>query len=158
MKRRYALASSRALTGPRLVEDELRAAAGGFTLIEVVASISVLAVLSLSIGLSVATAMQAEHRAQERDAARSEAASELEEILAWPEYGTLQTTFDGRTFAVEGLSRSDGTMVGSVDVYQIAAETLRADVRVTWTDNTLGTDLLYEISTVVTNVTSMGGS
>ena len=128
----------------------------GFTLLEVVASISILTILSLSVGISVTTAMQADRRAADRDEARSAAGSRLEEVAAWPDFATLISTFDSQTFAVDDLAQADGTDPGRITVYQIAPETLRAEVRVTWRDESLATDLNYEISTIITNKASLG--
>jgi prepilin-type N-terminal cleavage/methylation domain-containing protein len=133
---------------------------GGYTLIEVVIALSVFAVLALSMSASVATAMQANSRARDRDNSRSEAASKIEEIIAWPDFNTLLTEFNGDAFSVPGLETTSGALPGLITVTQETPEMLRIDVSVTWFDASLvgikadGTQS-FEVNTRITDRSSL---
>ena len=136
--------------------------AAGYTLLEVVIAMSVFAILALSMSASLASAMQANRRARDRDRARGVAIERMEEILAWTDFGTL-TNFDGNAFEVPELTRTDGSSVGQIAVYNLTAETIRVDILVIWNDVSLagnGSDgeTRLEVNTVITNKSGLGSS
>lgn len=132
----------------------------GYTLIEVVIALSVFAVLSLNVSASVATAMQANARSRDRDSARTEAASKIEEIIAWPDFNTLLTEFNDDRFAVSRLETTSGGPPGLITVTRETPEMLRVNISVTWFDASLagagveGTQT-FELNTKITDRSSL---
>ncbi len=105
----------------------------GFTLLEVVAAISVLAVGLLGLGsFLVATSNQREEIGA-RDTVLNEGQSLMEIILAVNPH-SIQTSYDGQTFEVDGISgnNGDGSTFG-VAVQYVETNLLEIVVSASWT-------------------------
>ncbi len=144
--------------------NQLRSRGGewsGYTLVEVVIAMSVFAVLALSVSASIASAMQAATRSDDRDRARMEATSHMEEVIAHPDFGTLMSTFNGDTFDVPGLTPpASQEKCGAVTVTSVTADSVRVDVVVTWHDASLDSAdvpgvLTVELNTVIADRASL---
>lgn len=72
---------------------------GGFTLVEVMVGISILAVSILGIASFAATSQRLTRTAEEKDAAREALAAKLQEVEGTP-FAQIQATHDGTGFAV----------------------------------------------------------
>lgn len=129
----------------------------GFSLIEVVTALSLLAVVALSMGGGLVATLRANRSISEREQARTAVASQLEEILAWPDFDTLTSMFHDRIFAagdLQGLA-GPGTLPGSVQVESVNPLLLNVVVRAEWAG--VDGDNSFELTTMVSNLSPDAG-
>ncbi len=75
----------------------------GFTLLEVSFGLAIVGIIAVSVMATIVTCSKAQNHHRERSIAREAARSKMEEILAFQEFYTLVSTFDGTTFGAEFL-------------------------------------------------------
>jgi type II secretory pathway pseudopilin PulG len=126
----------------------------GFTLLEIIIAGVILTVLGLSYSAAIAVFLQASAAARELDDVREGARSQMEEILAWTNYATLASEFDGRTFAVGSLHAPQGPSAppGIVSIDASDPDLLRVTVRIEW-EGAKGNES-YELATMLTGRSS----
>lgn len=116
-----------------------RRSESGFTLVETVMALAVLTVLLLATSTTLAATARASAATRERALAAEAARGQIEEIVAWPDFASVQATFDGLGFAAVAGARTlaaragdaDG-LCGRVTVRPAGAGLLRVSVRVEW--------------------------
>jgi prepilin-type N-terminal cleavage/methylation domain-containing protein len=124
--------------------------ARGFTLIELIAALSVFAVLLVGLAASIAATARGNSSIQEIDVAREAARGQMETILA-ADFATVMA-FDGTTFTAAPLTPQTGfASVGTVSIDNTNPALLVVTVRVAWA-GVLGDDQL-ELSTFLADTT-----
>lgn len=113
----------------------IRAARGGFTLVEIAFSVLIMTVLAVSVLAVFWTNTRAQTSNRDRETARIAASSKMEEILAWLDYDTLVATFTNpphTPFAADDLVEPGGGPPGTVIIDDTDPDLLQIAVRVTW--------------------------
>ncbi|MCZ6795019.1 MAG: hypothetical protein O7J95_15560 [Planctomycetota bacterium] len=120
----------------------------GLSLTEVTLSIGVLLVAANLLVIALGR-LRADHAVRDREEALRLVKAQIEDVLAWPEYATLVSQFDGRVFAV-GALRGTGSRPGRpglVIVDDSDPDLLRVTVKAEWIGSS-GEQVL-ELSTYV---------
>ncbi len=120
----------------------------GFTLVELVAAVSIFLVLAAGLGASLLAGMQLKGETRERDIAREAARAQLETIRASISFANL-TDLDKATFT-DGLDSPllDGA-VGTISVDDTNPELLVVRIHITW--NGIHGSNSFELSTLIAN-------
>ena len=122
----------------------------GISLLEVAIAISVLGVVALTLVGSLALGARAEQEMHDYNMALWTAQSEMERVVAWPDFTTIATQFDAQEFAVVGLEPVvAGGFPGAIVVDDTDPDMLRVFVRVEWME--AGQFHSLEVATSVAN-------
>ena len=128
-----------------MATKERRSKLKGFTLVELVASMTILIMLSVGLSTFLVMSMRANASTRERDVAREAALSQME-ILSTADFGVLANA-DGQTFEVPELNSSTGQTPGLITVDATNPDLIRVDIRVAWSG--IQGDQDFELSTLV---------
>ena len=112
--------------------SELKRTAG-FTLVEISISILILTVLAVSVLGSYGVALKSQSSTRDREVAVQAARTQMEQILAWPDFTTLVAAFNNSPFAAGTLEgTSDPPNAGIVTVDGTNPDLLLIRATVTW--------------------------
>ena len=112
----------------------------GVSLIEVALSIGLIAVVATAVAATVGSGLRMTRSTAERSLAREAARSQLEQVLAWGDFNTLDDQFNGLEFPVSYLAPATGNpSVGRVDVVSLGPVLRDITVTVSW-QGAYGTD------------------
>ncbi len=118
----------------------------GFTIVEVVAALSIFLMLSVGLGASMVAGFKLSENTRERERAREAARAQVEIIHAWNDIATLKQTFNGTTFT-QGLENGLQGAVGSITVDDSNPALLVVRVQVSWT-SAAGTNT-FELNSLI---------
>jgi prepilin-type N-terminal cleavage/methylation domain-containing protein len=127
----------------------------GFSLIEVIFAISVIAIAVIGILSVMLVSVRLQEAARETDLASNSAREQIERIRG-TNFATIQATFGGTNFTVPGLpdaaGNSNGVNQGAVTITPLAGDLLDIQVTVTWRSAT-GADSQTRLFTQIFNNT-----
>ena len=123
----------------------------GFTLLELSMVVGLVGVVAVTLMGALLSTVKVDGAMREREEAMWAVRSQLEQVVAWPDFGSLVTQWDGFIFAIGSLegSQGPGTLPGRVEVDDSDPDLVRVTVRADWA----GTydENSFELSTLVSD-------
>ncbi len=134
---------------PRCALPAETARSPGFTIIELTLAVGLLALIAVSMLSALLATSKANTAMRERDQAIWAIRSQLEQIIAHPDFSSVTSTFNDMEFPIGNLEGTNGpdSLPGHVTVDTVEPNLLRVTVRAEWVDTSGGDSL--EVSTLI---------